>query len=86
MSHSNVTQGMSNVDTNAEGKPYHENADKKAQKEDHPRTQSEKHDAHSSDDKDFAPHHGHDNQYKKDIKGSAGSGTSERGDHKKDHD
>ncbi|CAF1075652.1 unnamed protein product [Rotaria sp. Silwood1] len=77
MSHSNITHGMSHVDTNSEGKPYHEHADKKAQKEDHPRTQSEKHNPNSSDDN---PHHGHENQ---DIKDSS---TSERGDHKKDHE
>ena len=79
MSHSNITHGMSHVDTNTEGKPYHgtdwfipiekitfysnlEHADKKIGKEDHPRTQSDKHDQHPSDDKDVVPHHGHETQ------------------------
>ncbi|CAF1577562.1 unnamed protein product [Rotaria magnacalcarata] len=82
MSHSNVTQGMSHADANSEGKPYHEHAEKKVEKEDHPHVQSEKHDAPLSDDKHSIQHHRHDNQ---DIKGSTGSSTSHPGDHKKDH-
>ncbi|CAF1599718.1 unnamed protein product [Rotaria magnacalcarata] len=85
MSHSNVTQGMSHADANSEGKPYHEHAEKKVEKEDHPHVQSEKHDAPLSDDKHSIQHHRHDNQYHKDIKGSTGSSTSHPGDHKKDH-
>ncbi|CAF4949402.1 unnamed protein product [Rotaria sp. Silwood1] len=86
MSHSNITHGMSHVDTNAEGKPYHEHADKKAHKEAHPRTQSEKHNLNPSDDKDFVPQAGHENQHTKDSKGSTDSSTSEHGDHKKGHE
>ncbi|CAF4000460.1 unnamed protein product, partial [Rotaria sp. Silwood2] len=37
-------------------------ADKKAEKEAHPRTQSEKHNLNPSDDKDVASHQGHENQ------------------------
>ncbi|CAF1644750.1 unnamed protein product, partial [Didymodactylos carnosus] len=62
-------------------KPYHEHGDK-----------TEKHDdkctsgkcEHKHDEKDHAPHHGHDNQYHKDLKGSVGSGSAmHSGDHKK---
>jgi len=79
MSHSNVTTGMSGADVNSEGKPYHEHGDKKDTKEEHDTSKCE-----HSNVKDHTPHHGHDNQFHKDMKGSVGSGSSHKGDHKCD--
>ncbi|CAF1277634.1 unnamed protein product, partial [Adineta steineri] len=73
MSHSNVTKEMSGADVNSEGKPYHEHGDK---------IEKKKHEvSHDPDAKYPAPHHGHDNQFHKDLKGSIGSGSAiEKGD------
>ncbi|CAF3459625.1 unnamed protein product [Rotaria sp. Silwood1] len=54
MSNSNVTKGMSGVDVNSEGKPYHKHADRVEKKKHEPVEYSEA--------KDHTPHHGHDNQ------------------------
>ncbi|CAF0807919.1 unnamed protein product [Adineta ricciae] len=67
---------MSGVDLNSDGKPYHEHGDKIEKKNREPHEHPEA--------KDQAPHHGHDNQFHKDLKGSVGSGSSERGDRKAD--
>ncbi|CAF1179670.1 unnamed protein product [Adineta steineri] len=76
MSHSNVTKEMSGADVNSEGKPYHQHGDKIEKKKHEPSEHPEA--------KDITPHHGHDNQFHKDLKGSVGSGSSERGDRKAD--
>jgi len=59
---------------NSDGKPYHEHGEKIEKKKNEP---------NDKDDAKYpAPHHGHDNQFHKDIKGSVGSGSSEKGDRK----